>query len=950
MGIISEEKGFFRTADTTYLGYVTNTAHDTKIEVALDFDHCYAIRPEQRRQIANHLFTRAMKTQDKNAITEGFQEFYFQSNGRNYLITPKSSLVFRVVCWVFRFFKIMEKNSRVDYKIVRSNIPALLYKPRLIANVSEKPVLRVDSFDSRMKTARPYFDPFTELATVLFQDYEPFHSWHDVKDHPRRDGSKYQIIIEDSALIAKPIAIEHTPDEVVQTTLKTYRDYVYSQFGERVMKRIQTHYEFDLDQMIKNSEPLTPEIVYRINVGSSHIEYDDVLQLADDLKHGKPLPERLKKRAETLSIQNIDPANPEHFAELMEILRLSESEQSKIFTGRKLHGKISSWYTTGGEQLFKPWADQQEFTQTCLKIPHRSWSCFYEDLAMILCKKHLHQKNPDQTYRVGALIPAPKDKGKPQYYYKVSSWIHNSRGIYSYTLEPTCPESGLPAIKLYRSTSVSAYNLDGAASYKNDFNPINPPGYEGAHLLERHEKEFFDKRTIPVWVGYQHQAAQKLALNRPELTTEIRENLLSANRALIEEVEAKYKKPSLRKYIRKYDSEFMELIHNLREAKVISSYKAWYLLNNSLRNTVRYKNKVSSKEVQYLKSVLEKAAMIPKFQKEAKMLLSWWNWENRQPSAQELDFIAELNRHETYSSLEEWSRHLLDIAKSRKEDIASKQAQNLDFVGHSLGGSCAQLFLVYYTSAMGRIPLPGHSINARVFDDPAINKSDNKLFIDFGNRHGELLKAQGSHFGVIRRQETGDPVPQTGGIHLGAIKTFDQEKKSVTWLRFDARLQRASARAKDPQIRDYSSAHGRLFAGASSKGAWLHSWMRRKIPKLELENPTRADALKQFKKKLPLADYKVTYYDARTQWNFDNPADSKVWKDLQNLWKLPFKFTPIYAERLRSYLSAAFRSGFFYSVLPNFIAKLAKPSPPDDRAHGDWRRHCDARGIFIVKK
>lgn len=928
MNELPKSNDFFRTSDFTYLGYVTN--NDRLVEFSIDFEECSDahLKLQQRRLVINDLFANKMSAKDKNALCSGNREVYFSENGRNYVITPKKTLTMRAIAAIFKFLKIIKNESRVEYKIVESKIPHLIYKPKASVDTPLIVPLQVEGYTAELANAKPYKDPFTKLATQLFQDYEPFHSWKDVKHNTYRDASAYQLVMEGDSLVAKPIG-EEVDKDAIRATLMTYLDYLYSQFGEATINRIQTHYEFSLEDMIKNATPLTPEIVYRLNVGTSHIEANDVEQLTLDIQSGNKLPKRIAEKIQTLP-SPIDTANPEHFAKLMDVLRLTETEQNSIFTGRRLHGKISSWYTQGDDTLFKPWVDQQEFSQTCFKIPNRDWNCFYEDLAMILCKKHLHQKNPDGTYRIGALIPAPKEDGKPQSYYKVSSWIHNSRGIFSYTLEPACPGTNLPAIKLYRSTSVSSYNLDGAASYKNDFNPINPPGYEGAHLVEPYENEFFNKRTIPVWVGYQEQARRHIEASQLD---KARSCLESANKALIGEIATKYQKPKLEQFIRTYDAEFMELIGACRDAKAITPYQAWYLLNNSLRNTVKYHNSKDSEEVVNLKAFLEKAKNIPQFKAQATELLSWWSPKAQIPTKNEKQLIDTLQdfKHELKPDLSQWSDLIHKWAKANNEDIESKTAQNLDFVGHSLGAACAQRFLVSYTASKGRIPLPDQTVSARIFDDPAISGEDNEAFVSFGNAHSDLLASLQAKFVIVRRQEAGDPVPQSGETHLGAAKTIEEQNTMRKWLRFDAALQKPSSSASDPQVRDYATAHGRLYAGAKPMGAWRKSLLQRIEPQ-----------------KLPQRDYTITYFDQRTQWNFDHPESTIIWSDLRKIWKLPFKFNPIYAERLRTYLSAAFRSGYFQSMLPDVIAQLGQKNPNDDITHGNWKKHCDDKGVFRV--
>ncbi|MCE5293245.1 MAG: hypothetical protein LLF94_01355 [Chlamydiales bacterium] len=955
---IPENREFFRTSDTTYLGEISNPKNSEKMEVSVQFKSYLdrRIGPEQRRDIVTQVFNQ-MKDSDKDKICSGEKDVYFRANGKVYYLTPKSHLFTRSVARVFRFLKLIKNPSKVEYKIKPSRTLNIFFRRPLLTIFSEKPPrLIIDDLAGVLRETTAYNDPFTELSTRLFQDFEPFHEWRDVKDEQNRDASQYQLVILGDSLAAVTRDVKKVTREQVQDTIKAYKKFVVDEFGQEVLDRIQTTYEFSLDTITA----LTPEIVYRINVGTSHIETSDVTMLADALHNNKPLPNRLERKVDRTTMQNLDPKKPEDFATLMKILSHSEKDHEAIFTGRKLHGKISSWYTQGDEGRFKPWADQQEFTQTCFKIPERDWKCFYEDLAMILCKKHLHQKNLDGTYRLGALIPAPRDGHNPQEYYKVTSWIHNSRGIFSYTLEPACPNSHLQVIKLYRSTSVSAYNLDGAASYKNDFNPINPPGYEGSHLLEQYEMPFFQERTIPVWVGYQHAAEINLV---PGSLWAAKNALLSANNELILDIKSTYIKPTLKQFIRTHDSEFMDLIADARKNRLIGTYSSWYLLNNSLRNTVRYDYSESSKEVRHLKQFLELAATHPNTQKQAQKLLEVWNQPQRAPSAADNEFIQQLKSFEDQSAscppseqqqvLTDWNNFLHSHAVSLGENVEAKKAQSVDFVGHSLGAACAQRFLVAYTTDKRRIPLPNQQIAARLFDDPAIIQDDNDAFIQFGNKHGDLMASLKAKFAIVRRQEAGDPVPSSGDVHLGATKTSQEQARTYKWLQFDAAVQKASSKAIDPQVRDYTTAHGRLYAGAKvKKGKWYKNMVKEAQITLQMTHPDDKVQLEDLEKRQKAAqrgDYKITHYDSTTQYQFDMPKDKEAWEHLSEIWDMPFRFTPIYAERLRTYMSAAFRSGFFNSVVPAIIAQLAHDNPEDDIAHGDWKKHRKEDGVFVVK-
>ncbi|MCE5295388.1 MAG: hypothetical protein LLF94_12370 [Chlamydiales bacterium] len=951
---------FFRTADSTYLGYVT-TQDNRTLEVSVDFSDCpqSLIKPEQRREVVNKLFNDVLEAKDKEEIYRGAHTVDFRANNRNFVIKPKVDIWLQLISYIFTFFQINKSSNKVEYKITTALLRSeRIFTPKLNVEVQSPTGLTIGDSLTKLKTAKAYCDPFTELATKLFQDFEQFHSWKDVKDHPLHDASSYHMVFDGSSLVAKSISDTQKKGDIVYT-LGIYRDFIVRQFGEEVLKRIQVHYGFDLEYMIQNKFPLTPEIVYRVNVGTTHLEITDIKKLVADIKASKTLPERLLERVKELGIpvHKIDIHNPEHFAKLVAVLSPSALEAEKVFTGRKLHGKIASWYTQGDDELYKPWVDQQELFQTCLKIPgresHKAWECFYEDLALILCKKHLHQKSLDDKapYRVGALIPAPTQDGYPQRYYKVTSWIHNSRGIFSYTLEAACPGMNLPVIKLYRSTAASGYTLDGDSSITNDFNPLNSPGYEGAHFLDEHEKAFFDARTIPVWVGYQHFADKKLQAKCA--LQEVYDNLVAANEALQLEVKTKYKKPTLKEFVRKHDSEFLDLIRDVPKIGIKSYYKAWVQLN-TLRHIVR-----NDSDEQDLKAFLESLLTNEELAPRAKSLLSWWNWEQKNPNEQENALLAKLQQHQTScaskpldrSTLGLWSRVLLEHAKANKEHIENKKAVHVDFVGHSLGAACAQRFLVHYTTSSGRIPVPGHTVFARVFDDPAINTEDNDAFIEFGNKHAQLLAALQSKFAIIRRQEAKDPIPQCGETHLGAMKTQEEVMRSYKWLRFDAAVHEASEKALEPQVRDYATAHGRLFAAATrKKGRWYRKLLKEAALKVSKTNVEQQAILTDLQKNLG-TDYKITHYCPKTQWNFDHFQPGDEWDSLHAIWKLPFPsfFTSKMAEQVRSYISAAFRSGFFGKVLPRMISQIGYRRDTSHVGHGEWQKHCDARRVFVVK-
>lgn len=148
-----------------------------------------------------------------------------------------------------------------------------------------------------------------------------------------------------------------------------------------------------------------------------------------------------------------------------------------------------------------------------------------------------------------------------------------------------------------------------------------------------------------------------------------------------------------------------------------------------------------------------------------------------------------------------------------------------------------------------------------------------------------------------------------------------------------------------------------MFADAKAKigSKELRQEKKRKVAHL-MQNSQRTaqeDAqLKRLQEELS-GDYKSTKYTACRQWEFDHPPNGKIWSELYGLWHLPLPsiIDSLVIERMRSYLSAAFRSGFFLNIIPKIMrtfAQLAYSGPQGDERHGPWRQNCNAKGVLVV--
>lgn len=474
-------------------------------------------------------------------------------------------------------FKHHIKQSKL--KVSKSTI--VDYKNKIRAS---EPVSKILDFKQSF-----FEDPFTKLATVAFQKYEQeFTS----KDFFVPDYCHYRIVKVDNKLQlihqSAHIDIEHS-----KKAIKLYKKFLIKNFGKEKIAYIEHLYRFKLDEI----PSLTPEHIYRINIGLTNLEYQDfdhflikLNKISSDIKKFKAIKldislekylkknssltgreakglfqyfNALKKNAKLSDLKDwLDVLHPiplacknlsnELFNELLPILNYTNQERDRSLTGRKIFGFIKSGYTTAGLGEYKPWVDQHQLTQFFSELAtSRSLTSYAEKLAHVVAKIHLAREHPTEGFRVGALIPAPpQHPGGLQRWYKVTSCISNGYGIFSFTLENACDDDSLPGIKLFRSTASARYALHSQQTVVNDLNNFNAPGYQGIGRTDAYEEKFFKDRTIPIWLGYNLQAEENIGSDN---LIESAINLKKAERALLSEFNNKYKIKSLKEIIQAND-------------------------------------------------------------------------------------------------------------------------------------------------------------------------------------------------------------------------------------------------------------------------------------------------------------------------------------------------------------------------------------------------------------
>lgn len=791
----------------------------------------------------------------------------------------------------------------------------------------------------------PYLDPFTSLAAWSFQHYEKDFYCRDFK---KPKDSLFRLIKNNDEIQLVHYKSPLATKENLMAAKAAFFDQCMEWYGKERVDYISYHYQLDLE----NTPFLTPEHIYRFNVGTTNREIQRVEEFSKKIQQEGVINSSFLPKFTVLKMQKEYPDlslilrdyplllkpmvqwDQKTFHACLTWLYPSEVDQEKAYTGRKIAQMIHSAYTTADLNEFKPWVDQQELTQISSKLIHASsWESYLELLSHVVAKKHLARKHPQEGYRVGALIPAPpKTKGGEVRWYKVTSFTTN-RHIHGYTLEGIFPDSKLPAIKLYRSTASSPAALNSSGSLETDFSHINSPGYTGVRMLDDYDKDFFDKRSIPLWVGYHRLAEQKIEKGS-YLNEELYEDLCMANQKLVEDEAYRHRRKSLREVIRENDAILNELFLRYSGFKgTKDNHTASQLMKYGKSYLKNYRTLVNN----YIHPTFEVASQIPneKVKKDAKkfyLLLEKMRHKLLTPSRMRIlidDLMNDLERHifskgnvsdqkavekfqhnvleklldfeanvrfeinsgsgkNARSLMEEWSQSIKAYAKERNENLESKIDEEIHITGQSLGGACGAEGLSHYLINRGRIPLPKRRVSLYEYDAPGLNDEDNERFKALGNGNAQLLKSLGAHFDVIRRQETGDFLPLYGEVHLGATYSEEENRKVEKWLRFDATINERLPRAKAQDIAESYAPHATRFL----EGRRLSTFFGKDGP----------------------ADYVETHYSPYVQGVLDlsghigrgkkeKLVHRKIYQFIyKNRWKLPTAFKYFFREELRNSL------------------------------------------------
>lgn len=734
-------------------------------------------------------------------------------------------------------------------------------------------------------------NPFTRLATVAYQQLEPYFY---VPDYFKPEHDPYVFVKTDEgyALRARK-SLTEADMPAVQEALDAYRNYIINECGEQKLKYIEHHYRCPLD----SAEGLTPEHIYRISIGASNIETHDLNDFLKRLKSGGVVHareqrgiQRVLKQTDNLSFlgkSDVSEMTPAQLNQLMSIFTPTKEEWKAIFCGRKPYEQTIAGYPDAyGRDEYKPWVDQQELLRT-FPLLHKgknknsppsspsssgigvnlessgieelkkaqSWKIFYEKCAFTVCKMHLMKEHPNEDLRVGSLIPAPKDEwGQPRWY-KVSKAITNGFGILHYTLESVCKDPSLPDIVLYRSTASDAAAIDSKASMHNNTNPWNSPGYENTGRTDKYWKDFIDRVTVPYWVLYMEEARKLLETGDDNDLIAAYNMLKKANEALHEVTAQPLQPKNLKKVLRSHDGLLNELYADRVNwtASLLNIWDPEYkytdmyceLLGRYSRSKYLPSEKRQLMDAKRFKTIMlnhpatnhkEHGPHIAELVDDiARNVINPVKLEDKaeyQEFRQEIyDKVNNADSQCTSSTSDEglrnnlawWLTSLDSYAENKGETLAQKRDRELVFIGHSLGGACAQAQYYHFLTKNHRTVLPQHKAMLKLYDAPKINREDNEDFKAQIKKHREVLQKNNIVTLVDHNAEFNDFFSLGGEERLGAARNEEEIAELEPCLKVKAAIRKKIPSAKERTLREMATAHGSQWAQAQ-KGVDYQKW------------------------------------------------------------------------------------------------------------------------------
>jgi len=595
----------------------------------------------------------------------------------------------------------------------------------------EYPLFSLGNFSERLKL-KPFDDPFTQIAAKALQTVETRFVSEQVIQ-----GACRIVLTNHGRLQIVPLSMKGDPEEN-QRTVQRFRDFMLKEYGAEHIEYAQYAYGFDLNEMIKKSMPLLPDHVFKMNVGVNNVEMAHV--------------ENLFKKLQLLRLHI---ASHPMRKPLEEVLRYYHSSKAVIrLSMREIRGLLKA-----GKGAIVDETSLMKF------LDHLAGDEAVPD--------HLPHMSPERFNTLMEMLwLAPEDL---------------SRALTG---------------RMITHLAICGYKTMGNSSQED-------PCRDQAELMQI----FPDMQTTEDWDNFyellSHVAVKKnlFRVHRGENGESIWRTgvLIPAPRTkdqtnrwfyvskVFDDGHGNFSYillPATKGF--KLDGRPLPMIHLYRSTNSDPNAIDWF---GSIENDLNPFGPGTSGEVipQNAKGGFFFNRTIPlwvalmiygdsaepkiaiKSYREALLELKHCLEEKGDERA-----FATIDQLLSSENAQEIRAFLIAQAEKTRELPKDKKAQDIVFVGHSLGGALAQYGIHYFGPGARRIPCPGYHFICRAYDGPATQAAIDEEFLSFGRKYRNLLEGLGQRWKIFHQFEYGDFVPEAGETHLGASpKNFAPDRK---WL------------------------------------------------------------------------------------------------------------------------------------------------------------------------
>lgn len=611
------------------------------------------------------------------------------------------------------------------------------------------------SFSKRLEIP-PFKDAFTVIATESIQKWEK-----NMFPNPDFEGS-YRIVMRNNQLeLERYVSSEQSLLEIEENrlTIKAYQDFLIQEYGIETVNYLQYQYKINFQEMLRHGSPLFGDHIYRINMGVSAIEAQGAGQLFDNLK-------LLLKHIENLDNTHIlatELFDPQSVGRTTSYLCYREIKS--LFAAIRNHYELPTITDIQAMHVKQYLSDVLQINNydVYTSLPEANFNALIDIIdtshdhieSMYTGKKLIHKaimgyylmENPQYFQPwvdVQGLLQIHQDLRKQNdwenYYELLTHVVAKKHLVREHPIDKWRVGALIPAPDDQRGHR-RWYRVESCLD--DGFGDFN---YTLVKACDNYQ-------GLPALKLYRSTAMSPYAMSGEksvDADLQIARGPGAANREAADEHEIPF---------------FHE--------RTIPVWVGYYLKAAELSKSPLIQTGSEQEQVAILQQVVrDYIKAIRNMETDLKI-----------PKDERLELEIQASRAnitQLQKQLEKYEKILKEKAIELKELPEFKQAEDITFLGHSLGGALAQGGLFHFGPHMNRIPLPGKNFICYFSDSPAIPKSDVDEFYEFGQEHQNLLKYLNQKWQLIGQFEYGDPVPEAGEVHLSANQL--SENRYEQWL------------------------------------------------------------------------------------------------------------------------------------------------------------------------